>query len=170
MTTATLGRIGGRVSGRDNTLDAIDNRILRALQTDCKIQNVDLADIAGLSPSACLRRVKRLESAGILHRYVALANAGEIGLNTTVFVRVSLSRQDDAALKKFERSIALWPEVLECYLMTGDCDYQLRVLTDTLETFERFLRERLTSAPGVANIQSSFALKPIIYRTELPLD
>lgn len=150
-------------------LDAIDLKILRILQTNGRIPNTDLADQVGLSPSPCLRRVKRLEDAGIVSRYVALADASMLGLSTTAFVRVSLVRQDEAVLTAFEDEMATWPEVMECYLMTGSSDYQLRVLTTDLPSFEAFLRHRLIGAKGVANIQTSFALRPVIYRTELPV-
>lgn len=154
---------------RAAALDAIDLRILKILQKEGRIANTELANAVGLSPSPCLRRVKRLEDEGIIGRYVALADADALGLATSAFVRVSLARQDEAALTAFEAQIADWPEVMECYLMTGSSDYQLRVVTYDLSSFEAFLRNRLIGAQGVANIQTSFALKPIIYRTELPL-
>lgn len=151
------------------SLDVIDRRIINILQKEGRIGNNDLAEAVGLSPSPCSRRVKRLQEEGIITKYVALADADVLGLTTTAFIRVSLLRQDEDALNGFEAQVADWPEVMECYLMTGSSDYQLRVVTFDLSSFEAFLRNRLISARGVANIQTSFALKPVIYRTELPV-
>lgn len=156
-------------ASRSIELDKIDLRILSILQTNGRIANTQLADMVSLSPSPCLRRVKRLEEEGVISRYVALADANTLGLSTTAFVRVSLVRQDEEALTEFEAEMSTWPEVMECYLMTGSSDYQLRVVTSDLPTFEAFLRHRLIGAKGVANIQTSFALRPVIYRTELPV-
>jgi Lrp/AsnC family leucine-responsive transcriptional regulator len=150
-------------------LDAIDRRILHELQNDGRLTNLELAERIGLSPSPCLRRMKRLEEEGVLSRYVALVDPGLVGLEVTVFTRVSLSSQGDAQLARFEKAAASWPEVMECYLMSGDADYQLRVVVPSLAAYEIFLRQRLTPVPGIAKIQSSFAFRPVIYRTELPI-
>jgi len=158
------------MSGNErNKLDEIDCKILVALQRDGRLTNQDLADRVGLSPSPCLRRVKQLEAAGILKQYVALVDPNAIGLDITAFIRVALERQDAAQLDQFERMIARWPEVLECYLMTGDTDYQLRVVARSLADYEAFLRDKLTKLPGIAKIQSSFAFRPVVSRTELPV-
>lgn len=149
--------------------DDIDRRILRALQNDGRLSNIELADRIGLSPSPCLRRVKQLEAAGVLSRYVGLVDPEAVGLAVSVFIRVSLERQTIEGLDRFEAVVGRWPEVMECYLMSGDSDYQLRVIVPSLAAYEAFLRERLTQAPGVSKIQSSFALRPVIYRTELPI-
>ncbi len=154
---------------RASDLDAIDLRILAELQKEGRLTNQELADRVGLSASPCLRRMKRLEKAGILSRYVALIDPARAGLGTTAFARVTLERQDASRLDAFEEVIASWPEILECYLMTGDIDYQLKIVAANLAEYEAFLREKLTRAPGVANIQSSIAFRPIVYRTELPL-
>jgi len=151
-------------------LDTIDRRILRELQRDGRLTNHDLADRIGLSPSPCLRRTKRLEADGVLSRYVAIVDPAMVGLGITAFARVALEKQEATRLEEFERAVARWPEVLECYLMTGDTDYQLRVVAPSLTDYENFLRERLSKAPGVAKIQSSLAFRPIVYRTELPID
>jgi len=151
-------------------LDQIDKKILSALQQDGRLSNQDLSVKVGLSASPCLRRMKQLEQDGYISNYVALVEPAALGLDITAFARVSLDRQESGQLDAFERAVAAWPEVMECYLMTGDSDYQLRVVTRSLSDYERFLRERLTRAPGVAKIQSSFAFRPVVRRTALPLD
>ena len=151
-------------------LDAIDRRILRILQENARIPNVELAQAVGLSPSPCLRRVRDLEERGIVRRYVGLVDPGAVGLPVSVFVHVSLERQVERALETFEAAVLDRPEVMECYLMTGDADYLLRVVVPDLEAFQRFLMEHLTRVPGVASIKSSFALRQVKYLTALPLD
>lgn len=150
-------------------LDAIDRKILDALQRDGRLTNQELAEMVGLSPSPCLRRVKLLESRGILSGYVGLVDPAIIGLDIMAFVRVALERQDASGLDEFERLVVRWPEVLECYLMTGDADYQLRVVARSLADYEAFLRDKLTKIPGVSKIQSSFAFRPVVYRTAVPI-
>ena len=148
--------------------DAIDRKILEQLQHNGRMTNQELADHIGLSPSPCLRRVRQLEASGIISRYVALVDPEPIGLSVTAFVRVRLDQQDDRHLAEFEAAVADFPEVMECYLMTGEADYQLRVLVGSLGQFEDFLRRRLTRVKGVANVTTSFALRPVIYKTALP--
>jgi Lrp/AsnC family transcriptional regulator, leucine-responsive regulatory protein len=155
---------------RQPALDAIDRKILALLQEDARLANVELADKVGLSPSPCLRRVRDLEAGGIIRRYVTLLNPAAIGLPVSVFVNVTLERQVEQALERFEAMILKRPEVMECYLMTGDADYLLRVVIADLSSYERFLIEHLTRVPGVASIKSSFALKQVKYRTALPVD
>ncbi|MFM7027838.1 MAG: Lrp/AsnC family transcriptional regulator [Chakrabartia sp.] len=150
------------------TLDMIDRRILEAVQGDGRITNQELADQIGLSPSPCLRRVRQLEAQGVINRYVALVDPAALGLDVTAFVRVRLDQQDDRHLAAFEEAVSRFPEVMECYLMTGEADYQLRILVRSLTEFEDFLRHRLTRVPGVANVTTSFALRPVIYKTALP--
>ena len=152
------------------TLDAIDRRILAQLQENARIPNVELAESVELSPSPCSRRVKALEDAGVIRRYAALIDPAAAGLPVSVFISVTLDRQSENELEVFERRIASLPEVMECYLMTGDADYLLRVVVPDLETYKRFLMDHLTRIPGVSNIRSSFALKQVQYRTALPLD
>lgn len=154
---------------RQTALDDIDRRILARLQNDARLTNVELAEAVGLSPSPCLRRVRDLEGSGVIRRYVALLDPATVGLPVSVFVNVTLERQIEAALERFEAAILKRPEVMECYLMTGDADYLLRVVTADLSAYERFLVEHLTRVPGVASIKSSFALKQVKYRTALPL-
>jgi DNA-binding Lrp family transcriptional regulator len=151
------------------TLDEIDSRILTALQENARVSNVELAELVGISPSPCWRRVRELEQKGVIARYVTLLDPGSIGLPVSVFIQVSLERQVEAALETFETAVADWPEVMECYLMTGDADYMLRVVVADLAAYHRFLVDHLTRVPGVASIKSSFALKQVKYRTALPL-
>lgn len=152
-----------------NDLDTTDRRILEVLQSDARIANVDLARQVNLSPSPCLRRVRRLEEDGYVRGYVSLLDPAAIGLPVSVFVQVSLEKQVVDALDEFERRIVSHSEVMECYLMTGDSDYLLRVVAPDIAAFQRFLLDHLTRIPGVASIKSSFALKQVSYRTALPL-
>ena len=151
-------------------LDAIDGRILRTLQNDGRISNQDLAETVGLSPSPCLRRVRQLEADGVVSGYVALVDPQSLGLQVSAFIRIRLSGQDDRHLAAFETMVAELPEVMECYLMTGECDYQLRVMMRSLGEFEDFMRHKLTKIPGVSQVTTSFALRPVVYRTALPID
>ena len=150
-------------------LDAIDLRILDALQHDGALSNVALARRVQLSPSPCLARVKALEAAGVIDRYVALANAAALGLGLNVFISISLKEQAKDSLAEFERRIAEHDEVMECYLMTGDSDYLIRVAVCDIAALERFILEQLTPIPGIEKIRSSFALKQVRYKTALPL-
>lgn len=152
-----------------NIIDDIDARILDQIQSDGRITNQELADRVGLSPSPCLRRVRHLESAGVISGYVALVDPGTIGLEVTAFVRVRLKEQGDRHLAMFEGAVVHLPEVMECYLMTGESDYQLRVVVGSLEEFETFLRHKLTPIEAVAEVTSSFALRPVVYKTALPV-
>ncbi|MBK3774710.1 winged helix-turn-helix transcriptional regulator [Azospirillum brasilense] len=150
-------------------LDRIDRKILALLQQDGRMPNNELAERVGLSPSPCLRRVKALEDAGVIARHVALVDPAAVDLPVNVFVSVSLERQVEERIDAFEAAVMALPEVMECYLMTGDADYLLRVVVPDLASYERFLKEHLTRISGVANIRSSFALKQVRYRTALPL-
>jgi Lrp/AsnC family leucine-responsive transcriptional regulator len=150
-------------------LDAIDLKILGHLQADSSLTNVELARRVHLSPSPCLMRVKALEAAGVIERYVALANARALGLGLNVFISISLKEQSREALAEFERRIAEHDEVMECYLMTGDSDYLIRVALADIAALERFILNQLTPIPGVEKIRSSFALKQVRYKTALPL-
>lgn len=150
-------------------LDKIDLRILAALQADARLRNVELADQVGLSASPCLRRVKRLQDSGVIRGYATLVDPEAVGLPVSVFIQVTLEKQTEAALEVFERHMAEWPEVMECYLMTGDSDYLLRVVATDLSAYQEFLMQKLTRVDGVASIKSSFALRRIAYRTALPV-
>ena len=150
-------------------LDAIDVRILALLQERADIPNVELAEAVGLSPSPCLRRVRLLEEAGIIRRRVTLLDPRAVDLAVNVFVSVTLEKQVEERLQEFETAVRRRPEVMACYLMTGESDYLLRVVVPDLDAYERFLKNHLTRVPGVASIKSSFALKQVQYRTALPL-
>ena len=149
--------------------DAIDIRILNELQHDGSLPNVELARRVHLSPSPCLARVKALESAGVLQRYVALANPKALGLDLNVFINISLKSQSKQALAAFEERIAEHEEVMECYLMTGDSDYLIRVAVADIAALERFIIDQLTPIPGIEKIRTSFTLKQVRYKTALPL-
>ena len=149
--------------------DAIDIRILRELQQDGSLSNVALARRVHLSPSPCLARVKALEAAGVIGRYVALANPKALGLDLNVFINISLKEQSKQALAAFEERIAEHEEVMECYLMTGDSDYLIRVAVADIAALERFILDQLTPIPGIEKIRTSFTLKQVRYKTALPL-
>ncbi|WP_019451754.1 Lrp/AsnC family transcriptional regulator [Cupriavidus sp. BIS7] len=153
----------------DIDLDAIDIRILGELQRDGSLTNVELASRVNLSPSPCLARVKRLEKIGVISRRVTLLDARRLGLKVVVFISVSLDKQRRETLDTFERRIASLPQVMECYLMSGDADYLLRVVVPDVEALERLIIDQITRIPGVASIRSSFALKQVLYSTALPL-
>lgn len=150
-------------------MDAIDLRILERLQHDARLSNVELAKAVNLSPSPCLARVRSLEAAGYIRRYVTLLDPKRLGLTVSVLVQVTLEKQIEPVLETFEKAVRERPEVMECYLMTGDADYLLRVLVADVPAFERFILEFLSRVPGVGNIKSSFALKQVKYQTAVPL-
>ncbi|MGD0075967.1 MAG: Lrp/AsnC family transcriptional regulator [Candidatus Binataceae bacterium] len=153
----------------NHELDSTDRKILRILQENAAISNVELARKVGLSPSPCLRRVQQLDEQGVIRRRVTLLEPGAVGLGVSVFVQVSLEKQADRALRTFEKVILARPEVMECYLMTGDADYLLRVVVPDIPSFERFVLEQLTHISSVARVRSSFALKQVKYTTTLPV-
>jgi len=150
-------------------LDRIDIGILNQLQQDARITNAELARSVNLSPTPCFNRVRALEKLGLFKQQVTLLDPELLGLSINVFIQVSLEKQVEDALQRFEAAIAERPEVMECYLMTGDADYLLRVVMPDMRTLERFILEHLTKIPGISNIRSSFALKQVRYKTALPL-
>jgi Lrp/AsnC family transcriptional regulator, leucine-responsive regulatory protein len=150
-------------------LDTVDLRILKELQDDGSLTNVELARRVNLSPSPCLARVKALEASGVINRYVAIANAQKLGLGLNVFISISLKEQSKSALSEFETRIAEHDEVMECYLMTGDSDYLIRVVVADIQALEKFILEQLSPIPGIEKIRSSFTLKQVRYKTALPL-
>jgi len=154
---------------RESPLDAIDRKILALLQSDGRMSLTDLAAKVGLSASPCLRRIRILERAGIISRYVAVLDQDKVGLPVSVFVSIKLESQRQQALDRFTKAIARWPEVLECYLMTGPRDYLLRVVVSDLAAYERFLKQKLTTVDGVSSIESSFALEQVKYTNVLPI-
>jgi Lrp/AsnC family leucine-responsive transcriptional regulator len=155
---------------QEHNLDTIDRKILALLQRDGRLTLSDLAGKVGLSPSPCLRRVRILEKTGVISRYVAMLDQQSVGLPVSVFVSIKLESQREEALDRFAKSIARWPEVLECYLMTGPRDYLLRVVVADLAAYERFLKQKLTRLSGIASIESSFALEQVKYTNVLPIE
>ena len=151
------------------SLDRYDKMILQALQRDGRISNVQLAQEVSLSESATLRRVRALEESGMIARYVALVNQNEAGLSGNVFVQIGLHREVERELAAFEDAVRNIPEVMECYLMTGEFDYLLRVVVSDMADFERIHKESLTRLPGVARVNSSFGIRTVQRKTELPL-
>ncbi|MDA0569914.1 Lrp/AsnC family transcriptional regulator [Burkholderia gladioli] len=150
-------------------LDRTDIAILNQLQQNARITNAELARAVNLSPTPCFNRVKALEKLGLIKQQVTLLDPDPLGLKINVFIQVSLEKQQEDALRRFEAAIDKRPEVMECYLMSGDADYLLRVLVPSMHGLERFIMDQLTTIPGVSNIRSSFALKQVRYRTALPL-
>lgn len=150
-------------------LDRYDRAILQALQQDGRISNVQLAARVNLSESACLRRVRALEQDGLIERYVALLNQKKAGVGGTVFVHIALRREEQSELAAFEKAVQDIPEIMECYLMTGEFDYLLRVVVSDMADFERLHNEALTRLPGVARVNSSIAIRTVTKTTELPL-
>lgn len=148
-------------------LDATDRRILQTLQREGRISNADLADRIALSPSACHRRVQRLEEEGVIAGYVALVDARKIGKTTTVFVEITLQGQSDEVLDAFERAVARIPDVLECHLMAGAADFLLKLIVADTEDYARIHRQYLARLPGVAQMQSSFSLREVVRTTAL---
>lgn len=152
-----------------SNLDATDLRILEELQKSGRMTNSDLSEAIHLSPSACHRRVQRLEDDGFIRDYVALLDARKIGRPTTVFVEITLSGQTDEVLEAFEKAVAKVPDVLECHLMAGTADYLLKVVAADTEDFAQIHRRFLARLPGVAQMQSSFALRTVFKTTALPV-
>jgi len=138
-------------------MDKKDRQIIRALQSNGRVTNHDLSEKVGLSPSPCLRRLRNLEKSGVIMGYTAKVDAKHYGLQVTAFVRVCLERHDEQTVQNFERRVANMPEVMECHVMTGQTDYQLRVLVADLEDYEAFIRNQLQRVGGIGSIDSSFA-------------
>lgn len=153
----------------DFALTPIDRKILRALQEDGRMTVQAIAERAGLSASPCLRRIRLMEASGIIAAYSAVVDQKAVGLPVSVFISIKLERQRAQELDAFGAAISRWPEVMECYLMTGQFDFMLRVVCADLETYEQFLREKLTQVAGVASIESSFSLGQVKYSRVLPL-
>ncbi len=150
-------------------IDDTDRRILNVLQRNGRVSNAELADQVNLSASACHRRVQRLEQDGIIRNYVAMLDPRKIGVPATIFVEITLSTQADEVLEAFEKAVARIPDVLECHLMAGSADYILKVVAENTDDFARIHRQYLTRLPGVAQMQSSFALRTVFNTTALPL-
>ena len=150
-------------------LDAIDRKILAILQSDSRVTMQARAARVGLSVSPCHRRVKLLEERGVISRYIAMVDQKSVGLPVSVFISIKLERQKEEDLNRFAKAISKWEEVLECYLMTGNRDYLLRVVTADLPSYEAFLKTKLTRLDGIASIESSFALSQVKYSIALPV-
>lgn len=151
------------------SIDRYDRALLKALQADGRITNSELAERVSLSESACLRRVRALESSGLIEGYAAIINQQRAGCPVDVFVNITLDRQDETDLRAFEEAVRKIPEVMECYLMTGDYDYVVRVVVADTADFERLHSRHLTRLPGVARVHSSFALRTVQKSRELPI-
>ena len=153
----------------NRSLDAVDQRILEALQANGRLTATELAETVGLTTSPCLRRLRLLEDAGIIRGYTALVDQAKVGLPISVFVSIKLERQSEEAMERFETAVRRCPEVLECYLMTGPRDYLLRVVARDLTDYEQFVKGTLTRMSGIANIESSFALGQVKHSNALPI-
>lgn len=150
-------------------LDAIDRKILRALQNDGKMSMGELAEKVGLSPSPCARRVRLMEKAGVIKGYAAIVDQKKVGLPISAFASIKLERQREEDLDRFEDTVSRWPEVLDCYLMTGQRDYLMRVVAADLEAYERFIKDKLTRLDNIASIETSFALGQVKRSEMVPL-
>jgi len=152
-------------------LDRTDRRILLAMQGNGRISNLELAEMVGLSPTPCSRRVKRLEESGLIRQHVTLLNQSMLGLKLTAYIGISMDRHTPDRFETFEAEVAGYPEVMECSVVTGQSsDYLLKAVVPDMEYYEKFLLGRLTRIAGVAGVHSSFELRRVVYRTELPLD
>jgi Lrp/AsnC family leucine-responsive transcriptional regulator len=152
-------------------LDRTDRRILHAMQSNARISNLELAEAVGLSPTPCSRRVKRLEESGIIRGHVTLLSQPMLGLKLTAYIGISMDRHTPDRFDAFEAEVALYPEVMECSVVTGQSsDYLLKAVVPDMEYYEKFLLGKLTRIPGVAGVHSSFELRRVLQRTSLPMD
>ncbi|MER8444764.1 Lrp/AsnC family transcriptional regulator [Mesorhizobium sp. M1066] len=151
------------------TLDAIDMKIIAALQKNAKATTNDLAETVGLSPSPCARRVRLLESAGVIKGYTVVLDQKKLGLPISAFASIKLERQREDDLDRFSQAVLRWPEVADCYLMTGQRDYLMRIVVRDLEAYERFIKAKLTRLDNIASIESSFALGQVKRSEALPV-
>ncbi|MEO5759267.1 MAG: Lrp/AsnC family transcriptional regulator [Mesorhizobium sp.] len=150
-------------------IDDIDRRIIAAVQENGKITTHELAERVGLSPSPCARRIRMLEDAGVIKGYTAIIDQKKVGLPISAFASIKLERQREEDLDRFAQAVARWPEVADCYLMTGQRDYLMRIVARDLEAYEQFLKDKLTRLDGVASIETSFALGQVKRSEVLPL-
>ena len=151
-------------------IDQIDRKILTKLQADAHVTSEALSELVGLSPSPCARRVRNLEAAGVIKGYVAVVDQEKVGLPISVFASIKLERQREEELDRFAAAVQRWPEIVECYLMTGQRDYLLRIVVKDLAAYEAFLKRTLTRLEGVASIESSFALGQVKHSQALPIE
>ncbi len=152
-----------------HVLDEIDRKLLRALQKNCKQTIGELAEQVGLSQTPCLRRIRNLEAAGVIGRYVAILNPDTLGLGMTFFTRVWLTGQDEATVERFTKDVQRLPNVVECHLMAGDCDFLLRVLAADIAAYRRFQIDYLNSLPGVQSVKTEIPMQRIKYSSEIPI-
>jgi Lrp/AsnC family leucine-responsive transcriptional regulator len=153
------------------TLDRIDKHILRLMQTNGRISNLELADQVGLSPTPCSRRVRRLEESGLIDRHVTLLKSELLGLNLTAIIGISMDRHTPDRFESFEKAIANMPEIIECNIVTGQAaDFLVKAVVKDMQHYEKFLLGRLTRVSGVTGVHSSFVLRQLINKTELPVD
>jgi len=152
------------------TLDDIDRKILAILQSNAHATSEELSEQVGLSPSPCARRVRNLEATGVIRSYVAVVDQVKVGLPISVFASIKLERQREEELDRFAKAVQRWPEIVECYLMTGQRDYLLRIVVKDLAAYEAFLKRTLTRLEGVASIESSFALGQVKHAQPLPIE
>ena len=151
-------------------LDRTDRKILRAMQANARISNLELADLVGLSPTPCSRRVKRLEESGLIRGHATLLDQSALGLKLTAFIGISMDRHTPDRFEAFEAEVADYPEVMDCSVVTGQSsDYLLRAVVPDMEYYEKFLLGRLTRIEGVTGVHSSFELRRVVQRTELPM-
>lgn len=151
-------------------LDKIDHAVIKYLQNDGRISNSDLSEKVGLSQSACLRRVKALEKQGIIEGYVAVMDQAAAGLTDNVFVQITVEKQTKELLFEFEKIVRQCPQIIECYLMSGDADYLLRVIVSDASDYEKLHLDVLTTLPGVSNIKSNFSLRTVTKKNEIPFN
>ncbi|RLB64782.1 MAG: Lrp/AsnC family transcriptional regulator [Deltaproteobacteria bacterium] len=149
-------------------MDEIDRKIVRTLQLEGRITNQELASRVGLSPSPCLRRLRGLERSGVIEGYAARVNQRSYGLPLNIFVRIKLARHDEDTVRRFEDSVGATEQILECYLITGGSDYLLHVVSESLEAYERFMRDKLRRIPDIGAIETSFAIKQVKQRRNFP--
>ena len=152
-----------------DSLDAIDVRIIAAIQNDGRISINDLAEKVGLSPSPCARRLRILEEKGVIKGYAAMIDQTKVGLPVSAFASIKLERQREEDLDRFARAVAGWPEVVDCYLMTGQRDYLMRIVVRDLQAYETFIKSKLTRLEGIASIETSFALDQVKRAEVLPI-
>ncbi len=152
-------------------LDRTDRRILELMQVNGRISNLELADAVGLSPTPCSRRVKRLEESGLIDRHVTLLDQSRLGLKLTAIIGISMDRHTPDRFENFEKQVAEFPEVMECSVVTGQAaDYLVKAVVPDMEYYEAFLLGKLTRIEGVTGVHSSFVLRSVIRKTELPLE
>lgn len=151
-------------------LDKIDKKILKDLQDDGRITNVELANHAGISAPPCLRRVRALEEGGFVHGYHAHLNGPKLGYGVTIFAQVGLESQSESDLKKFEEQVAGWENVRECHMLAGDTDFLLKIVAHDWDEYQHFLTEELTAAANVSSVKSSLTIRMSKYQPGVPID